>query len=63
MMAHLRLDLDDLFNCLYFYTDYDIGREGHAITIQDWDKERFTDAFTAKFRQEIECRLVVEETE
>jgi hypothetical protein len=60
-MTNLRLDLDELFDYAYFYTKYDIGGEGHAITIREEDKERFLDAFTAEFRRETERRLIVDD--
>lgn len=39
----LRLDLDDLSSEGYFYTEYDIGGEGHGIIICASDKEAFLD--------------------
>lgn len=56
-MGELRLDLDDLYESGYFYTKYDIGGEGHYITIKEEDKEKFLDAFAAEFRKEAEKRL------
>lgn len=47
----LRLDLDSLFGEGYFYTKFDKGIEGHAITIDTKHKERFLDAFAAEFRE------------
>lgn len=50
----LRLDLDSLYEGGYFYTGYDIGGDGHAITINASNKEEFLDAFTREFRRRAE---------
>ena len=47
----LRLELDSLFEDSYFYTEFDIGDEGHSITIDTDNKEEFLDAFAAEFRE------------
>ena len=50
----LRLDLDSLYGDGYFYTGYDIGGEGHAVTINASNKEEFLDAFAKEFRRRAE---------
>ena len=47
----LRLELDSLFESGYFYTKFDVGDEGHSITIDTNHKEEFLDAFAAEFRE------------
>ena len=47
----LRLDLDSLWGYGYFYTKFDMGDEGHSITIDTDKKEEFLDAFAAEFRE------------
>lgn len=47
----LRLDLDSLFESGYFYTEFDVGDEGHFITINTDNKEEFLDTFAAEFRE------------
>ena len=47
----LRLELDSLFEDCYFYTEFDVGDEGHSITIDTDHKEEFLDAFAAEFRE------------
>lgn len=51
MPLTLRLDLDELYEDGYYYTDYDIGGEGHAILIKPEDREKFLDAFAAEWRK------------
>lgn len=51
---NLHLCLDSLFGDGYFYTEYDIGGEGHGITIKGENKEKFLDAFAAEFRKRAE---------
>ena len=53
----LRLELDRLFECGYFYTEFDVGDEGHSITIDTDNKEKFLDAFAAEFRERAENLL------
>jgi len=53
----LRLDLDSLWEEEYFYTGYDTGGEGHAITINAENKEEFLDAFAREFRRRAEKLL------
>ena len=53
----LRLDLDTLWEDAFFYTELDIGGEGHAITIDTDKKEDFLDAFAAEFRKRAEALL------
>lgn len=55
---YLHLDLDELYEEGYYYTDYDIGGEGHGITIKVEDKEAFLDAFAAQWRKNTEEMLV-----
>lgn len=47
----LRLDLDSFMEEGYdgIYTEYDIGGEGHYITIESKDKKKFLDAFGKAF--------------
>jgi len=53
----LELDLDDLFQGAYFYTDYDIGGRGHYINIRAENKEKFLDAMSKEFRKRVEESL------
>ena len=53
----LRIDLDELYTEGYYYTEYDIGGEGHGITIEEHDKEAFLDAFAAEWRKRAERAL------
>ena len=53
----LRLELDILFEDSYFYTEFDVGDEGHSITIDTDNKEKFLDAFAAEFRERAENLL------
>lgn len=53
----LRLDLDSLWEQEFFYTDFDVGGEGHAVTIDTDRKEDFLDAFAAEFRKRAESLL------
>lgn len=53
----LRLELDSLFDVGYFYTKFDIGDEGHSITIDTDNEEEFLDAFAAEFREHAENLL------
>ena len=57
IMKILRLNLDSLAEEGYFYTEYDIGEEGHAITINAEDKEKFLDAYAAEWRKRAEASL------
>jgi hypothetical protein len=52
-----RLDLDGMFENSYYYTQYDIGGEGHAITILEENKELFLNAFAAEWRKRAEEAL------
>jgi len=60
-MANLRLDLDELYQEGYYYTEFDIGGSGHAIIIDKDDKEEFLDAFALEWRNRAE-RLLEEES-
>lgn len=53
----LRLELDSLFGDGYFYTEFDVGDEGHSISINTDNKEKFLDAFAAEFRERAENLL------
>ena len=53
----LRLDLDSLYEDGYFYTAFDVGGEGHAITIDTDNKEKFLDTFALELRRRAEKLL------
>jgi len=53
----LRLNLDSLWEEGYFYTTFDVGGDGHAVTIDTDRKEDFLDAFAAEFRKRAESLL------
>lgn len=59
--VQLRMDWDYWSQLGYFYTEYDIGGEGHAISIRAEDKEKFLDAFAADCRKRAEEILEVRE--
>jgi hypothetical protein len=61
MAKYLRLNLDELYSSAYYYTDYDIGSEGHAIIIRAEDKEDFLDQFTRIWRERAEDLLEEDE--
>jgi len=63
MFKYIHLSLDDLYTDGYFYTDYDIGGDGHWIIIKAADREKFLDAFAAEFRARAEAKLVGKNTE
>jgi hypothetical protein len=54
----LILDLDTLYQDGYYYTDFDIGGEGHNIIILEKDREDFLDAFAIEWRKRAEQLLV-----
>lgn len=47
----LFLDLDGLAEDGYFYTRYDVGGDGHSITIKAKNKEKFLDAYAKECRK------------
>ncbi len=51
-MLKLRLDLDSMSEESYFYTEFDIGKEGHTITIDGKNKEKFLDEYAKVWRDE-----------
>ena len=51
MIKTLKIDLDSLYEQGYFYTKFDIGNEGHSITIRESNKEKFLDAFAKEWRK------------
>jgi hypothetical protein len=57
MGKRLRLDLDELYTDGYYYTRYDIGGEGHAIVIEEKDKDAFLDEFALIWRKKTEKLL------
>ena len=63
MKKLLKLDLDALVEEGYFYTKYDIGGDGHSITIDADNKEKFLDAFAKETRDRAEKMLEEEEEE
>jgi len=50
---NLKIDLDGFWGGDYFYTEFDIGGQGHFIIIDAKNKE----AFIAAFMKEVESRL------
>jgi len=61
-MSKLKLNLDDVIGvAIYFYTEYDVGGEGHAITIEEENKEKFLDAWAKEWRRRAEEGLMKEE--
>jgi len=62
MNKKLRLDLDDVFD-EYIYTEYDIGGEGHSVTINEKDKEKFLDAISKEFRDRVKEALCEDDEE
>jgi len=54
----LKLDLDSFFGGDYFYTEYDIGCEGHSIIIKKKDKDVFIEAFLKELKERLESDLV-----
>ena len=58
----LELNLDELYDEGYYYTEYNIGGSGHSILINDKDKEVFLDAFATEWRKNAEnlLKIIVE---
>ena len=48
---YITLSLDEINQSDYFYTDYDVGGEGHYITIRAENKAKFLDAWAAEWRR------------
>ena len=48
--TYLRLSLDEMNQSEYFYTEYDVGGEGHYIVIKEKDLTVFLDAWAAEWR-------------
>jgi len=63
MSKTLTLNLDSLWEDSYIYTEYDIGGNGHSITINEEDKEAFLDAFAQEWRNRAEEALEEDEEE
>ena len=57
MSKELILELDDLYQDGYYYTEFDIGGAGHSITIKEEDKDKFLDAFAKEWRDKAEMLL------
>jgi len=61
MTEYLTVDLDNLYGDGYFYTEFDIGGAGHAITIKAKDKEKFLHAFAEEWKVRARNALEVDE--
>jgi hypothetical protein len=57
MAKYLRLELDPLYEEGYYYTDYDVSGEGHAIVIEAADRDKFLDEFARIWRERAAERL------
>lgn len=59
----LQLCLDDVAEDSFIYTKYDIGGQGHYITILEKDKEAFLDEYIRLVREQISEKLYIVEEE
>lgn len=56
-MSYLILNLDELFEQEYLYSDYDIGGRGHSIEVREEDKEKFLEDYACQFKKRVESLL------
>lgn len=56
-MKTITLNLDEMFQSDYYYTEFNIGCSGHSITVDLENKDKFLDAFAKEWRDRAESLL------
>lgn len=56
-MKTITLNLDEMFQSDYYYTEFNIGGSGHSITVDLENKDKFLDAFAKEWRDRAESLL------